>query len=398
MDDNINKEIQNIKKEYTDYFAAADKQSIFYFIQLIEMFYNELCYEVYDKDLLYDLICNDYKSDINNIFKNLKDYFLSSINNSVKGFNEIIKISVSNKYVNTNNLNNIYNNFKKEVTTSMNIKEKIEVIVGTNGSKLIDKLHSTCVVSSNKPNLIIDKYTKLIKEEMVKNIDSKLDCLLSSYRYLIDTIIEDLIGDKSKINDLNNKVISNATYVYLKEQEYFVINKYNDENFDTLNKLFDEFEKMVEENGIKKNPKMEFNLTRDFFLGFNNTIGVKIKNIFDEMNLVATMDGININKKLKEFNDLISHIYEINLNFDKQFSKYKKEYVLNSRNIDKFDSLYEEFKSKIIENIKVSISNIFRENIKIYNDIIYKSFGLKAKIDDFSYVLSEDKVKDLLLK
>ena len=129
MDDNINKEIQNIKKEYTDYFAAADKQSIFYFIQLIEMFYNELCYEVYDKDLLYDLICNDYKSDINNIFKNLKDYFLSSINNSVKGFNEIIKISVSNKYVNTNNLNNIYNNFKKEVTTSMNIKEKIKVIL-----------------------------------------------------------------------------------------------------------------------------------------------------------------------------------------------------------------------------------------------------------------------------
>ena len=248
-----------------------------------------------------------------------------------------------------------------------------------------------------KESLIINK-GKIIKEEMVKNIDSKLDCLLSSYRYLIDTIIEDLIGDKSKINDLNNKVISNATYVYLKEQEYFVINKYNDENFDTLNKLFDEFEKMVEENGIKKNPKMEFNLTRDFFLGFNNTIGVKIKNIFDEMNLVATMDGININKKLKEFNDLISHIYEINLNFDKQFSKYKKEYVLNSRNIDKFDSLYEEFKSKIIENIKVSISNIFRENIKIYNDIIYKSFGLKTKIDDFSYVLSEDKVKDLLLK
>ena len=52
-----------------------------------------------------------------------------------------------------------------------------------------------------------------------------------------------MIGDKSKINDLNNKVISNATYVYLKEQEYFVINKYNDDNFDTLNKLFDEFER-----------------------------------------------------------------------------------------------------------------------------------------------------------
>ena len=394
----LNDEIADIKNDYIKYFSQKDEQAFFYFMQMIELFYNELSPEVYDKEFLYDLICNEFKNDVNLIFSNMKDYFLNLSNNSVEGFNEIIRVSVNNKYVNANNLSNMYANFKNEITSSTKIKDKIEVIVSTYGSKLMDKLYSTCVLNSNKPKTIIDKYTKILIEELTKNITEKTDFLLSTYKNFVNNITEEIIGDRNKINELNLKVISNATYVYLKEQEYFVINKYIDESFKCINDAFDKFEETIHNMGIRMQERGDLSATRDHFLGFNNTVGVKIKNIFDEMNLAVTMDEKDVTKKVKEFNDIITHIYEINLRFDKQFANYKKAFLLNARNHEKFEEAYSAHKEKILEILKVNISNIFRENIKFYNDVVYKSLGLKAKLDDFSLVLSEEEVRTLLTK
>ncbi len=392
----LNDEISDIKNDYIKYFSQKDEQAFFYFMQMIELFYNELSPEVYDKEFLYDLICNEFKSDVNLIFSNMKDYFLNLANNSVEGFNEIIRISVNNKYINANNLSNMYANFKNEITSNTKLKDKIQVIVSTYSAKLMDKLYSTCVLNSNKPKTIIDKYTKILIEELTKNITEKSDFLLSSYKSFVDGITEEIIGDRAKINELNSKVISNATYVYLKEQEYFVINKYVDESFKNINTAFETFEDKIRGMGIKMQERGDLNSTRDYFLGFNNTIGVKIKNIFDEMNLAVTMDTNDVTKKVKEFNDIITHIYEINLKFDKQFAAYKKAFVLNARNHEKFEEAYSVHKEKVLEILKINISNIFRENIKFYNDVVYKCLGLKSRLDDFTLVLSEEEVRSLL--
>ncbi len=399
MNENVLKDgLSDIKNDYIKYFSQQDKQAFFYFMQMIELFYNELAPEVYDKEFLYDLICNEFKNDVNLIFNNMKEYFLNISNNAVEGFNEIIRISVSNKYVNANNLSNMYANFKNEITSSTKLKDKIEVIVSTYSAKLMDKLYSTCVLNSNKPKTIIDKYTKILTEELTKNIEDKTDFLLNTYKSFVDNITEELIGDRNRINELNLKVISNATYVYLKEQEYFVINKYIDQSFKDITAAFEAFEDKIQGMGIKMQERGDLNSTRDYFLGFNNTIGVKIKNIFDEMNLAVTMDTDDVTKKVKEFNDIITHVYEINLRFDKQFVAYKKAFVLNSRNHEKFEEVYSRHKERVLEILKVNISNIFRENIKLYNDVVYKCLGLKAKLDDFTLVLSEEEVRALLIK
>ena len=84
--------------------------------------------------------------------------------------------------------------------------------------------------------------------------------------------------------------------------------------------------------------------------------------------------------------------------FDKQFLEYKKEFRLFSKDNDKFDELFNKECAKLTEGIKTNISNIFRENIKIYNDVVYRTLLLKSKVQEYSEVLSVAKVKDLLFK
>lgn len=395
----LEQELKDLKSTYLSAFKEIDNSSLFYFLQMIELMYREMSYEVYDKEKLYDLICNNYKNNTSVVFNNMKDYYLKISNNLVNELCKIIKVSMFNKYINSSNLNSVYNNFKLEINTNMHLDNKITVLSTANGNLLLEQIHANCViVDSKKATAIVNKYVELITEEMIKNVNSKNDVLLNTYKKFVDESLEDAMGDQEKISKMNIKVITNTTYTYLKEQEYFVIEKYINDNLLLIDNFFDKVEIFAKDLGAKKNDNNKLNVLKDYLIGFNNTIRVKAKNIFDEMNLVVTLDKESANNKMKEFGDLISHIYEINIKFDKQFDNYKKEYSLSMHNRDKFDKMYEKECDILTKHIKLNISNIFRDNTSIYNNAIYKSILLKSRINDFTEVLSESKVKDLLLK
>ena len=396
----IDQELKDLKTNYLTLFNQKDEQSLFYFIQMSELMYKDLSYEIYDKEKLYDLACNNFKNNIVIVFNNMKDYYLKITNASVNEFCKIVKVSLYNKYISSGNLSNIYNNFKAEINTNTKIDEKINVLCNSNGNLLLEQVFSNCLVNNKKTITdIIKKYVKLISEEMVKNVYSKNELILTTYKKFIDNKQEDSLDDIEKIQKMNLKVITNTTYLYLKEQEYFVIEKYDRESIALINNLFTDIEnKLQKELNIKKNNNEKFSSTKDYLLSFNNTIRVKIKNIFDEMNTAVTLEKNQTHDKMREFNDLITHIYEMNLRFDKIFADYKKEFSVSSHNRAKFNKLIDEANEKFSGQYKLNISNIFRENIKIYNDVVYRSIVLKSKINEFTEVLSESKVKDLLLK
>ena len=77
----IDQELKDIKNNYLLLFKQKDEQSVFYFIQMTELMYADLGYEFYDKDKLYDLVCNNFKNNIVLVFNNMRDYYLRIINN-----------------------------------------------------------------------------------------------------------------------------------------------------------------------------------------------------------------------------------------------------------------------------------------------------------------------------
>lgn len=396
----LTEHLKEIEKNTKVSFDEKDKQSLFYFIQMFDLMYNELCYEVYDQGILYDLLYNTFKKNINIIFDNMKEYTIKVSDNSRRSFNELIKVSTSNRYVELGNLNSLYNNFKHEVMKNLSITNKIEALINANRDVMKGQLYSKCVVNTrSKTDEIINKYSKFLIEELEKNINFKRDLLLSLYKEFIDSILSEVYEQKEICKDKNLKLIINTSYNYLKEKEYVVIDKYADLNIKFINESFNKLdEKIYTELGIKKSNVGNINPVKDYLFGFNNTIRVKVKNIFDEMNLIVTLDKKETSERIKEFNDLITRIYEIRLVFDKQFLEYKKEFRLFSKDSDKFDELFNKECAKLTEGIKTNISNIFRENIKIYNDVVYRTLLLKSKVQEYSEVLSVAKVKDLLFK
>ena len=402
MNDNykIDTDLTELSVNNTNAFNQYDQQTLFYFIQMTELMYNEIGYEIYDKDKLYDFVCNTYKNNTNIVFQNLKDYYLRIINGSIDEFCKIVKASAFNKYINSNNLNNIYVNFKSEIIAKTKLDDKIKALSLSNGNLLLEQIYTNCVVNNKKNiNEIVKKYVDLITEELIKNIVVKNELILNSYKSFIDGLTKETLEDMAKIRQMNLKVITNATYLYLKEQEYVVIDKYINKNIKLINSLFRNFEEKVKkELDIKKHSDIKLNTAKDYLLGFNNTIRVKARNIFDEMNFAVTLEENQMRSKVKEFNELITHIYELNLKFDKLFQNYRKEFYVTSHNRDKFIELFNKEFQEFKGEFKLNISNIFRDNTKIYNDIVYKSLLLKSRVDEFSEILSESKVKDLLLK
>jgi len=396
----IDQELKDIKTNHLEIFKQKDEQSLFYFIQMTELMYTELGYEVYDKEKLYDLVCNNFKNNIALVFSNMKDYYLRITNNLVTEFSKIAKISISNKYINSSNLKNIYNNFKSEVSINTKLEEKINVLVNSNGNLLLEQLHANCVINNSKTiTEIVKKYIKMISEEMNKNVTSKNELILGDYKRFIENKQDDNVEDLEKIQKMNLRVITNTAYLYLKEQEYFVIDKYSKDNVKLINDLFTNIEKKLgKEFEVKDTNTNKYNNTKDYLLSFNNTLRVKTINIFDEMNVAITLDNSQTKDKMREFNDLITHIYEINIKFDKVFDDYKKMFSVNSHNRDKFEKIINKEYEVFNTQFKLNITNVFRENIKIYNDILYRSMVLKSKVSEFTAVLSEGKVKDLLLK
>ena len=235
--------LNQIEKDCTISFEKTDKQSLEYYIQMIDLMYTELSYEVYDKGILYDLVHNVFKKNMTVIFDNMKKYSEKVSTNSRKSFDQLIKLSTSNKFVRLDSLNSLYQNFSDEVMRNMNIDEKINALVSANVDVLEGQLYSKCVINNRKKtDEVIEKYKGILKDELIRNINLKKESILSLYKEFINNILSEVYGQKDLMKDKNLKVIVNTSYLYLKEKEYININKYTDENIKIINDSFTNIE------------------------------------------------------------------------------------------------------------------------------------------------------------
>lgn len=391
--------LQAVSKDYDLYSKEKDKQSLFYLEQMIDLLYNELSYEVYNKLILHDLVYNDLKKNLLLIANDLIEYSYKVAQNLKVPFDELINMSTTNKYIDLDNLTSLYNKFSKEVDAKFNIQGKIVALVNANVNTFFTKLTSRIVINNKAIiNTVGVRYRDIFITEMVKNVLGKKETFLYFYKKFIDDIVREIYEQKDEIRNKNMDLLINTAYLYLKEKEYININKYIDNNTKLINEVFDLMMKDLKKvKAVKDNVKEPIKV-KDYFMGFNNTMCVKITNVFDEMNLIVTLEKDEINSKIKQFNDLITHVFEIDLVFDKQFSDYRKAFASQIKNQNKFEEIVNAKNRALSDGIRANIFNIFRENIKIYNDVVYKTMLLKTNIDSYNVLLDKDKIKDLLLK
>ena len=396
MENILKKDIENIKDNYMSFLKNKDEQSSFYIDQMLELFYSELSSLVSNKVVLLNLINTIYRKNIIIIFNNMNSYTKEVAQKSCHFFNEYINISSSNIYSDLENLDNLYIKFKEELIKNLNINEKIITLVSTNTDIFIGQLYTKLLFSNSaKIDEIVYKYKNIFTNELINNVETKKDYLLSLYRSFIDGLLKDFYDTKDEIKQKNYKLIINTSHNLLKEKEYININKYIDLNTKLINDTITLMENDLKLFGINK---FDDNILRDYLQSFNNTLYIKIKDVFDEMNLILVLDNKELEDKVKKFNELITHIFEINLSFDKKFLEYKKSLNITSKNNNQIIEIINSKHRAITDGLKANLFNIFRENVKIYNDIVYKTLLLKSKVNEYNNILDISKIKDLLLK
>ena len=94
----VKKYLMDIRKKCTDSFNEKDKQTLFYFKQMIELMYSELVNETSSGKQLYSTTKSVFERNIFIIFENMKQYINGVFNDSCKSFDEIIKVSISSRY------------------------------------------------------------------------------------------------------------------------------------------------------------------------------------------------------------------------------------------------------------------------------------------------------------
>ena len=397
--EDIKNYLLQINKDYLAFCKDKDKQSLFYIDQMTELFYNSLLYQIYDQPSLYDLVYNSFRTNLVYIFKNMNDYALNVSKDASNKMNELINVSTTNSYVDLENLTNLYNNFAFEVTKNFSINDKIQILVSSNIDTFEADLFNSLVVNDKeKVKQLIGKYKAIFITELINDVVSKKTRLLYFYKSFIDSILNEAFLRKDELLEKNKDMLVNTTYLCLKEYEYININKYSDLNVKLVDDVIEDLETELLNLNISKNKKQKLNPIKDYLRGFNNTLRIKIKNVFDEMNLIVTLETKDIDKKLKDFNDMITHIYGLDLVFDKQFEEYKKTFNIAGKDVDKFDSIFKAKERAIIDGIKANVFNIFRENVKFYNDVVYKMILVNERLLEYKTVLSSQKIKDLLLK
>ena len=168
IDNKIFNYLENLKKEYQVYSNQKDEQSLFYLEQMNEVMYNELKVLINDKTALNDLIRHSFKKNINIIFNNMKDYFKKIIENQTSSIDEIIKMSMSNRYINKDYLDKAYKSFETELNQNINIFHKIKVLVTANQDALFEQIYYISNLDERK-NIanIIKKYINFIQVEMI---------------------------------------------------------------------------------------------------------------------------------------------------------------------------------------------------------------------------------------
>ena len=389
--------LKELKQEEKNYSDTKDNQTFIYIYQVTDLFYNEFLNLVLDQNALNNAVYKSFRKNIEDVFNNLKEYVLKTKIDKEKDIDELLKLSLSNNYVDMKNLNNIYNSFTKEINESLDIEKKITTLVESNIDIFRGELYSrTAILNKNVANKTIETYKKLYTNELINNITFKKNNILGIYKNFIDSVLKNIYEEKRKVKTENLNLISNVSYDYLKKEENSNIDKYIKDNKQLITSFFTEFEKEIREKKLAVKKKKKVNNSKDYFLDFNSTLKDMIKNVFEEMNDIVSLDNEGIRSKLKDFNDLITHIFQINLVFDKQFNDYKSTFLVKSN--EKFNKLYDKHKEKFVNSLKQNIFNIFRDNIRIYNDIVYKTMLLKSRVDDYEEVLNVSKVKDLLLK
>lgn len=387
------------------------------------------------KELESDLSDNDkIISELNDLRKNLVDFYENNINNKIFNFNNTCLLCWTNQVTNektskkienlnifksfveekTSNINKISNDkskkldeVNKEIGNNLKIlEEELDIIVLNEENKAKVNLFENINKYLNQNNY--DKYAVLIESLLDRNIDliiNKVDFenIEEKFNFLKEKFLTKYEESYYLYNELNKIEWKNNVFIDKSILNSFLMNKNID--FDIKKENFNNLYYTKKKNTIidyLKNYTKWFN--EWFYTILNNLANSKYKKIYKE-------NAIKLNDFLWDRNQdfLINNLDSImDLSFyESNLNKYIKDITLDYFLLyQKIYILKEEEKYLNIEQLKLlkdllNVNNLtyFRlENVKDYNESDYKKNLLSFEEKIFNFFKNKIVIFDILKK
>ena len=297
-----------------------------------------------------------------NILLNMKSHFRKRANTK-DSFNKFTKLSLSKNFEQTNNL--YKNNYITGEKNLYNIKLQSGIQSSKKTRHLIsmDKINSNNESSENVKNCI---YTNNNMNDMA-NIEFEFELRhLKKKRNILKKTNEEMITKLEEIKNQNNIMKNNIVQeqkhndnimrnIILLNKNYSMNNKNNGlEYFDSVSNRSNSEElsfKHIILNIMDIKFEYEYNnLYNQLTEGLNELLNISIitnNNYYNDTILKELNDYINIQKTLNQSND-----------------KYKYLIAENTKYLQYFSNLLKDLNLKNLDELRISIRNIFVKNIK----------------------------------
>ena len=357
----------------------------------------------------YSLVNDFLVSNITKSFLSANDDINDIISDIINSTKDVVVVSDKNKITNIKSFEKIKKVYSSKINELDLFTDTFNKLYEQNIEIFIYKLSINNNLG-NKPivytsvNSLINENKKDLINEFDKVINNKKKYSLELYDKYIEVYINRLIDKKNEIKDNNYKMIVDYANDLLNNKFDDNINKYLKNNYDFITNNLKECHKNILKTKKLKDCKTNdiiLNSLLEYLYGYNNTLFDKVSISVKKMIKIISYENEVTHKKLKDYNDNIYKIFNLEFNFDKQFDEYKNK-LLSKRSFSNTDKIIVDVldivskcREDIISLIKNNLTLCFKDCMNDLNEIVIKTMSVKLKCKNLDIKITSSVLKEM---
>ena len=406
---NIDVLIKKMLEELDD----LNEQDIQRISLIINDFKERLYYQLKSLNLdiksTYSLVNDFLVSNITKSFLSANDDINDIISDIINSTKDVVVVSDKNKITNIKSFEKIKKVYSSKINELDLFTDTFNKLYEQNIEIFIYKLSINNNLG-NKPivytsvNSLINENKKDLINEFDKVINNKKKYSLELYEKYIEVYINKLIDKKNEKKDNNYKMIVDYASDLLNNKFDDNINKYLKNNYDFItNNLKESHKNILKIKKLKdcKTNDIILNSLLEYLYGYNNTLFDKVSISVKKMIKIISYENEVTHKKLKDYNDNIYKIFNLEFNFDKQFDEYKNK-LLSKRSFSNTDKIIvdvldvvSKYKEDIISFIKNNLTLCFKDCMNDLNEIVVKTMSVKLKCKNLDIKITSSVLREM---
>lgn len=339
---------------------------------------------------------------LNKIVEDINSQTFRNIKNLIKNTKDLSKFSETFPIFDSKTSTNIITDYKNQLKEINAINKDYIKRIDDTFDLFLYRISISYELKNNVTlyNLLknVIKQNKRILMDNIKDINDKFkDESTRMFEIYFENYISDSTELKDNILNKNDMRIKEYSKDHLQQFAYITANKglkgnckIIDEELKNLHNRILELQK----SKPTKDKQIELGILCNYLISFNNTLFDKSLNTLVRMSNV--IDENDQKNKQNKYNDILYKICDFEYSFEKQFMRYKKallskKYFVSNRISDYIEKIINEKEKQIVNLVKLSVIDLFKENVNELNSIIYKSMMYSYKIkNNCEYITVKD--------